>query len=96
MKTSRPVWTPAYGRLEKTQTYNLSLEASAHDWRLSRARGAARASRPQDDCGLAKEEGLSSPGTMLKSKLYGTLKARGHPLGPTVELEGHLWCIGDS
>ena len=24
-------WTPAYGRLEKTQAYNLSLGASTHD-----------------------------------------------------------------
>ena len=31
MKTSHGQWTPAYERLEKTQTYNLSLEASAHD-----------------------------------------------------------------
>ena len=31
MKTSRPQWTPAYGRLEKTQAYNLSLGPSTHD-----------------------------------------------------------------
>ena len=57
MKTSRPV-DARLERLEKTQTYNLSLEASAHDlyWQLCRARGAGR---PHSQGGQrsAKEEG---------------------------------------
>ena len=51
--TASAQWTPAYNeRLEKTQTYNLSLEASTHDLLAavtSTRRGPCN--RPQDDRG---------------------------------------------
>eukprot|EP00964_Phaeocystis_antarctica_P084836 scaffold53512_cov48-Phaeocystis_antarctica.AAC.2 len=62
MKTSRPLqWTPAYGRLEKTQAYNLSLGPNTHD-QLVAVTSTRRASTTWSITGATTSCNCKAPG----------------------------------